>query len=546
MKKIQYLLGLALGLTLTAGITSCEDVPAPYELNFEETDNTSSNDSIGKYRETPYGVAEAIKAQASGTTGNVWLKGYIVGYIPTGGETSTTISNTVFGVPSDEMKSNIVLAASADEQVTSNCMSIQLPVGEIRDSLNLSDHAENLGMEVLMYGSLEKYFGAAGLKSVSYAEYDEYKIGKDPDSVQINFEHITIKEFLEKKDTKVAYELTGVATSLNATYASFDLTEDGSTVYIYKMVDKDGNTASLETLNISEGDTVTVTGVYLAYTDKSGNVKDEINPATFVSVKKAPVQTDIEHITIGEFLSKKDASTKYELTGVVKNIANATYGNFDLVDGNDSIYIYGLLTAEGASKQFASMGIEEGDTLTLVGAYKDYNGKAEIANAKFVSLVKGNGNGGTETPVGDGITFDFTSNTWGLPEGSENGLTAAAEYSNGTYTITLAASEGYKYYFNTKNYLMIGKEGAYLTLPKFDFAVARIDVEGTSSASAAVLQNIFVGETAVSTQTAGAKDVTNKYEIAEAYQAAGNQYTLKVLSAQNTQISKITVYKKSE
>ena len=89
---------------------------------------------------------------------------------------------------------------------------------------------------------------------------------------------------------------------------------------------------------------------------------------------------------------------------------------------------------------------------------------------------------------------------------------------------------------------MLGKEGAYLTLPAFDFAVSRIDITGTSGASNAVKQNIYVGETAVSTQTLGAQG-TNTYEIAADYQAAGNQYTLKVESAHNTQISKIVIYK---
>ncbi|WP_308239100.1 hypothetical protein [uncultured Prevotella sp.] len=151
------------------------------------------------------------------------------------------------------------------------------------------------------------------------------------------------------------------------------------------------------------------------------------------------------------------------------------------------------------------------------------------------------------------VTLDFTDNSkWKLPEGSANKATKSQEFSNGTYTVTLAAQTGY--YFNTDGYLMLGKQGSTLTLPKFDFAVSKIEVVGHAGASASVGQNIFVGDKAVSTETKGAAmdtgdkkktgdAKTNTYEINAAYQAAGNQYTLKVTSRHNTQITKILIYK---
>lgn len=153
------------------------------------------------------------------------------------------------------------------------------------------------------------------------------------------------------------------------------------------------------------------------------------------------------------------------------------------------------------------------------------------------------------------VTLDFTDNSkWKLPEGSANKATKSQEFCNGTYTVTLAAQTGY--YFNTDGYLMLGKKGSTLTLPKFDFAVSKIEVVGHAGASASVGQNIFVGDKAVSTETKGAAmdtgdknktgdAKTNTYEINAAYQAAGNQYTLKVTSKHNTQITKILIYKQS-
>lgn len=151
------------------------------------------------------------------------------------------------------------------------------------------------------------------------------------------------------------------------------------------------------------------------------------------------------------------------------------------------------------------------------------------------------------------VTLDFTDNSkWKLPEGSANKATESKEFSNGTYTVTLAAQTGY--YFNTDGFLMLGKKGATLTLPKFDFAVSKIEVVGHAGASASVGQNIFVGDKAVSTETKGAAmdtgnpqktgdAKTNAYEIDPGYQAAGNQYILKVTTKHNTQITKILIYK---
>jgi hypothetical protein len=141
------------------------------------------------------------------------------------------------------------------------------------------------------------------------------------------------------------------------------------------------------------------------------------------------------------------------------------------------------------------------------------------------------------------VTLDFTSNdVWKLPTDYTKDK---ATFSNGTYTITLeAASNGYK--FNTykgSECLIFGKKDATLTLPAFNFEVERIDIVGTSSASAKTTQNIFVDGNPVSTETTGAKG-TNSYVIAEASQKAGTIYTLKVTNGNNSQVSKILIWKK--
>ena len=137
------------------------------------------------------------------------------------------------------------------------------------------------------------------------------------------------------------------------------------------------------------------------------------------------------------------------------------------------------------------------------------------------------------------VIMDFTTNGWGLPTSY---VKTAATYSNGTYTIAFGeSSNGHKF---GGNYLIFGKKDATLSLPAFDFDVEKIVVTGNSNASAATLMNVYVGNTAVSTQTTGCQE-TNTYAIDADYRAAGNVYTFKVDSAHNAQMTKIEIYKVS-
>ena len=152
------------------------------------------------------------------------------------------------------------------------------------------------------------------------------------------------------------------------------------------------------------------------------------------------------------------------------------------------------------------------------------------------------------------VTLDFTitdpsdesgkTSIWGFPASSKNKTVEEQSFTYNGYTVKVAGSEGEGYYWHDKDhYLLFGKQGAYLTLPAFNFDVERIDIEGNSSASTGVKQNIFVGDEAVSTETVGAQG-TNIFTIAEGKQAAGTIYTIKVNSKHNNQIRTIKIWKK--
>lgn len=144
---------------------------------------------------------------------------------------------------------------------------------------------------------------------------------------------------------------------------------------------------------------------------------------------------------------------------------------------------------------------------------------------------------------GQEVTLDFTNNTtWKFPEGNTNGATEAAQFSNGTYTITVEAPIAY-YWLPSNSALLYGKKDATITLPKFNFDVERIDIIGAAGASGKTTRNIFVGNTAVSTETTSAKG-THEYEIKADNQAANTEYIIKVTNANNDQIQKILIWKK--
>ena len=119
-------------------------------------------------QDKPYDVATAIAQNSSGAS--VWVKGYIIGQI-NGKSVSEAEFDAPFGIAEGSTQGTNVLIAD-DVNATNNFMPIQLPSGAVRNGLNLPEHPEMDGKEVLLYGELVKYFGTNGVKNVSCAIVD--------------------------------------------------------------------------------------------------------------------------------------------------------------------------------------------------------------------------------------------------------------------------------------------------------------------------------------------------------------------------------------
>ena len=116
-------------------------------------------------KESPYSVAQVLDG-ATGT--GAWITGYIVGTV-----TDKSIQTDAEFGTANANAANILIAASPDVTDYTKCVPVQLTSGSAaRAALNLKDHPENLGKEVKIEGSLEKYFGVPGLKTPTDYEID--------------------------------------------------------------------------------------------------------------------------------------------------------------------------------------------------------------------------------------------------------------------------------------------------------------------------------------------------------------------------------------
>ena len=176
MKIKSIISSLCIAALCAFAFQACNDVPAPYDI--PQMGDASKIYGTGTL-ETPYTIRGASLNQNGGYA---WVKAYIVGYIPqsTDGGPSYTISDVVFSADG-AAASNIVIADNPAETDINNCMAVQLPSGDVRSALNLSDHPENLGQEVLLYGTMERYFGGSGVRGVTAAVFNGQEIGDMPE-----------------------------------------------------------------------------------------------------------------------------------------------------------------------------------------------------------------------------------------------------------------------------------------------------------------------------------------------------------------------------
>ena len=191
-----------------------------------------------------------------------------------------------------------------------------------------------------------------------------------------------ISDFLAAAVGDTQYRITGVITEL---YAS---DKQGKRFYI---ADYSGQTLVYRAEGFIEagakvGDVVTVVGKRGAYNNNPQMVSGNFESLDHV----------VTHVTIAEFLTKADdKNVYYMVTGTLDEIANDTYGNVYLKDGNDRLYVYGCYPGWGATGDarkglIGTLGIKVGDKLTVIGVKSTYNGTPQVSNGIYFSHVSAN------------------------------------------------------------------------------------------------------------------------------------------------------------
>lgn len=292
MKK--YIFSVLMAAMAVFTFSSCEDVPAPYGTPNQPSTPDTPEVSTDGTEANPYTVTDA-KTVGSGT--NVFVKGYIVGFIP-----DKSLSEAVFSAK-NAVNLNVIIAASADETDVNKCMPVQLPAGDIRTAVNLKDNEANLGQEVLLCGNIESYFGAIGVKSTSYAKIGSKEVGKKPGSTTPETpstgkgsasEPYTIAEAITAiKAGAPSYEVyvkgtISKVTYYNATYKSlsYNLVDAGATDVLEVFSGKGLNGADFTSKeDLKAGQIVVVKGVIKAFTKNESTIYEIDKNSTIISIE---------------------------------------------------------------------------------------------------------------------------------------------------------------------------------------------------------------------------------------------------------------------
>ena len=228
----------------------------------------------------------------------------------------------------------------------------------------------------------------------------------------------TVKEFLDAAVGTTLYKVTGVITSVaNAGYGNVNLKDFSGEVYVYGI----GAKGDFEKLGLKEGDIVTLVGQ-----------RGEHSGSAQMSKAQYDSHIAVTEVTIPEFLAGTN-DTYYRVSGTIKEIANATYGNMTITDGTNDLYVYGCYPGVGATGDnrknlVSTLGIEVGDEITVFGPKGVKNDVPQVSTGFFWSLKKGgSGDSGDEATnvVLDGTTAveKGNNNYAGSGEVTQNGIT---------------------------------------------------------------------------------------------------------------------------
>lgn len=323
--------------------TSCEDVPAAYGIpDGGNGGNGDPTETVGNGTvENPYTVEDIKKAGATGS--NVYVKAYIVGFVP-----DKSIDEAKFTAEGCEATSNVLIAASADETTVDNVMPVQLPAGDVRNAVNLKENPTNLKQEVVLCGNVETYFGKQGLKSVVWAKLGDKEFGTKPGDTPstptgeakgagtkddpFNSVAATVEasKLAANAKSEQGYYIKGKVVSVKETFsaqygnASFYISDDGQAggqFLVYRSLYLGNKKWAEGQPNIQAGDEVVVYGKLTNY---KGNTPETVQGDTYLVSLNGKTEAEGGSTGGGEDKPSTGGSTGGTTDGTV-----ATNGDFE-------------------------------------------------------------------------------------------------------------------------------------------------------------------------------------------------------------------------
>ncbi len=126
-------------------------------------------------KENPFTVEDVLLLNNQ-FAGPYYVKAFIVGQVvgtslSTGAEFEAPFNPSTNNDGSvNTYNTNLLVAFTLGETDVTKCVPVQLPAGDLRTNFNLPENPEMHGQEVLICGSLQKYFSVPGIKSPTSIE----------------------------------------------------------------------------------------------------------------------------------------------------------------------------------------------------------------------------------------------------------------------------------------------------------------------------------------------------------------------------------------
>ena len=254
---------------------------------------------------------------------------------------------------------------------------------ETYGNMYITDETGTVYVYGTLYQGAEKQFSKHGIEvgDIVTVEGPQSPYNGSPQLKNVTV--ISIEKSLIKLEKVISTPLPlegGVATVLLTVKAgefSVEIPEDATWLTAGEPADINGVTCVELTATPNEGGARKTTVTF----------KTNVDGKDYIAMADVEQLGAIKAVTVADFLAAPEGTALYELTGIVKNLANTTYGNFDLVDATGSVYVYGL-TNNGAigsnDKKFAEIGINEGDVITIIGTRTSYKETPQVGGTAYL------------------------------------------------------------------------------------------------------------------------------------------------------------------